>query len=224
MLKIVTAPNSILSQSAKPVAKIDKSVFNLIKEMKEVLLSAKDPEGVGLAAPQVGKSLRLFITKPTPKSPIQTFINPKILQNKEGQARGDASGGTDEGVRLLDRRGFQRRASSFELERLEGAPLDERAAGPRAKKANSAKLEGCLSLPNIWGEVKRNPSTSISYLDTKGKKHTKTFRGIFATIIQHETDHLNGILFPKRVLEQKGTLYKSHKDEKGEDVFEEIDL
>jgi len=45
-----------------------------------------------------------------------------------------------------------------------------------------------------------------------------------ATIIQHEMDHLQGILFPKRVLEQKGTLYKSSKNEKNEDEFEEITI
>jgi len=50
------------------------------------------------------------------------------------------------------------------------------------------------------------------------------FSGFSATIIQHEYDHLRGILFPKRVLEQKGKLYKSHKNEKGEDEFDEIDI
>jgi len=213
VLKIITAPNPILGQKAKPVTKIDKSVLSLIKEMEHALLSAKDPEGVGLAAPQVGHPLQLFITKPTPKSSIHVFINPKILQTQEVQARGDASGGV------------QRSASSFAASaRLEGAPLDERAAGPRAKKANSTKLEGCLSLPNIWGEVIRDPHITISYLDEKGNTHNRTFAGLSATIIQHEMDHLSGILFPKKVLEQKGTLYKSHKDEKGEDVFEEIEI
>jgi len=45
-----------------------------------------------------------------------------------------------------------------------------------------------------------------------------------ALIIQHEVDHLDGLLFPKRVLEQKGKLYKSHKNKKGKDVFEEIEI
>jgi Glu-tRNA(Gln) amidotransferase subunit E-like FAD-binding protein len=91
-------------------------------------------------------------------------------------------------------------------------------------KIHNTKLEGCLSLPNIWGEIARKPSITLSYLDKKGKNHTKTFKGLFSVIIQHEVDHLNGILFPKKVLEQKGKLYKSHKNEKGEDVFEKIEI
>ena len=157
--------------------------------MEETLSAAKDPEGVGLAAPQVGKSLQLFITKPTPKSHIQTFINPHIESKNEANVSS-----TD-------------------------------TAAPRAKKqTNSTKLEGCLSLPSIWGTVKRNPSITLSYLDKKGKKHAKTFKGLFAIIIQHEIDHLSGILFPKRVFEQNNKLFKSHRNEKGEDIFEEIEL
>ncbi|EKD64713.1 MAG: hypothetical protein ACD_50C00317G0002, partial [uncultured bacterium] len=52
MLKIVTAPNPILSGSSKKISKIDKNILKLIKEMEETLSAAKDPEGVGLAAPQ----------------------------------------------------------------------------------------------------------------------------------------------------------------------------
>lgn len=205
MLKIVTAPNPILSQFAKPctvrygakqIFKIDKNILKLIKDMGEALLAAKDPEGVGLAAPQVGRPLQVFITKPSPKSPIQAFINPKI------QAKGKISDVTFDDGRV------NKLHPSLE----------------NSRKKSQTKLEGCLSLPNIWGEVARSPTVALSYLDTKGKKHAKTFKGLFSIIIQHEVDHLNGILFPKRVLEQKGTLYKSHKDEEGKDVFEEIDI
>jgi len=195
VLKIVTAPNSILSQTAKPVEKINKTILNLIEEMKQALLAAKDPEGVGLAAPQVGHALQLFITKPTPKSSIHVFINPRItLINADQNAD--------------QRREAQRKSAS------RSAKISD----------TSKKLEGCLSLPNIWGEVIRDPHITISYLDEKGKTHNRKFQGLFATIIQHELDHLNGTIFPKRVLEQKGTLYKSHKDEKNEDVFEEIEI
>jgi peptide deformylase len=91
------------------------------------------------------------------------------------------------------------------------------------KKA-SKKLEGCLSLPNIWGPVQRAPSLTLSFLDQQGLRHEQKFSNFLATIIQHESDHLDGILFPKRVLEQKGILYKSHKNEKNEDEFEEIEI
>ena len=61
-------------------------------------------------------------------------------------------------------------------------------------------------------------------MDETGKIYTKEFKDFLATIIQHEYDHLNGILFPKRVLEQKGKLYKSSKEKNGEDIFEELVL
>lgn len=92
----------------------------------------------------------------------------------------------------------------------------------KKKKNSSKKLEGCLSLPGIWGEVERFPKVTLSYQDENGKKLTKELTGFMALITQHEIDHLNGVLFTKRVLEQRGKLYESKKDEKGQDYFEEI--
>ncbi len=183
MLKIVQAPNPVLSQKAKRIAKVDKSVLKLINDMEESLVAATDPIGVGLAAPQVGRSLQLFIAKPTKKSKLLVFINPVIEK------------------------------------------FENKTDGEKLKKKNEhKKLEGCLSLRDIWGEVERYDSVEVSYQDMTGKRHNRRFDGFMATIIQHETDHLKGVLFPRRVLEQNGILYKSEKDEKGEDVFEEIKL
>ncbi len=178
MLTIVNAPNPVLSAKAKPVTKVDKPILNLIKEMEDALNAATDPIGVGLAAPQVGKSLAIFIIKPSPKTSLQAFINPKITKI-------------------------------------------EPQAGENTK-GKTKKLEGCLSLKDIWGEVERAKAVWLKYLSIDGKPHHKKFNGFVATIIQHEVDHLNGTLFPKRVLEQKGTLYQSKKNSKGEDIFEEI--
>ena len=190
MLQMITAPAEILSKKAAPVRKIDKEILNLIEEMKKTLLSANDPEGVGLAAPQVGKPLAIFIIKPMTKSPIRVFINPEIIsQRSETKEKSHAK--RDPALR---------------------------------KKKGHTKLEGCLSLPSIWGEVERSLSITVSFMDEKGKKHTKAFKGFIATIIQHETDHLNGIPFTQRVIEQSGTLYKSHKNKKGEAVFEELEI
>ena len=61
-------------------------------------------------------------------------------------------------------------------------------------------------------------------MDEKGTYLEKSFNGFLATIIQHECDHLDGILFPKRVLEQKEKLYKATTDEQGEMIFEELDI
>jgi len=178
-MEIVKAPNPVLSQQAKPVTNITKQILDLIAHMKRLLREAKDPEGVGLAAPQVGKSLQLFIMQPTITAPVSVFINPQV-----------------------------------QIE----APLIE----PTEKKHKQEQLEGCLSLQNIWGTVQRSSKVTVDYLDETGKKQHKIFTKFPAVIIQHEYDHLNGILFPKRVLEQKGKLYKSKKDKKGKDVFEEL--
>ncbi|OGK52500.1 peptide deformylase [Candidatus Roizmanbacteria bacterium RIFCSPLOWO2_01_FULL_41_22] len=82
MLKILTTPNAALNAPVKKVNKIDGKIRRLIAEMADTLESQIDPEGVGLAAPQVGICLALFITKPHPKSPIGIYINPKIIEVK----------------------------------------------------------------------------------------------------------------------------------------------
>ena len=197
MLNIVSAPNPVLSQSAKKVSKIDAKILKFIYEMKQSLLSARDPIGVGLAAPQTGRSLQIFIAKPNEKSPILVFINPVI-------------------EKFLDTPTQEKRESK----------QSEKTARAKEKAGidKNIQLEGCLSLKDIWGEVKRHPGVLLSYQDENGKSHSQNFSGFMATIIQHEEDHLNGILFPKRVLEQKNHLYKSRKDENNEDVFEEIEI
>lgn len=93
------------------------------------------------------------------------------------------------------------------------------------KKPRKGKLlEGCLSIPNIWGHVTRQKHVTLKWQDEKGKHHMKKFTGFPATIVQHEVDHLNGILFTKHVMEQGEKLYKSHKNDKGEDEFDEVKL
>lgn len=182
MLTIVQAPDPVLATQAKPVKIIDKQIKQLLKDMEQTLAHASDPEGVGLAAPQVGKSLQIFLIKESPKSPLLTFINPQII--------------------------------SF---------FDKKSTKKQPKK-KSVQLEGCLSLQDVWGVVARHHGVELSYLDELGKKHTKKFDGFLATIIQHEFDHLQGILFPKRVLEQENKLYHSYKNAKGETEFEEMSI
>lgn len=86
------------------------------------------------------------------------------------------------------------------------------------------KLEGCLSVPKIWGKVKRAMSLTLQYQDERGTNHTEHFSGFLATIIQHEMDHINGILFTQRVLEQKGKFYQSITDTTGKEKLEEIEV
>ena len=86
------------------------------------------------------------------------------------------------------------------------------------------KLEGCLSIPKIWGRVQRANTITLHYQDENGTTHEEQFAGFLATIIQHETDHTNGILFTQRVLEQNGKLYQPTRDEAGKEILEEITM
>lgn len=86
-------------------------------------------------------------------------------------------------------------------------------------------FEGCLSIPNYWGEVERPISVKVSYQDLSGKLVNETLKGFDAHVFQHEVDHLNSILFVDKVLGQKGKFYKfTGKDEAGTDIFEEVTL
>ena len=69
-------------------------------------------------------------------------------------------------------------------------------------------LEGCLSIPRIWSPVTRAKKVLLSYENLRGEKKEKWFKGFKAVIVQHEVDHLNGILFTQRALEQSSKLYE----------------
>lgn len=190
---VIKAPDSRLRIKTKPVKKINSNLLAILKDMIKLTKTFKDPEGVGLAATQIGLSESFFVarlhdSKQTPPSePTQrakrwanykkefvAIINPKIL--------------------------------SF-------------------SKATKPYFEGCLSIPTIWGQVKRHTGIRISYQNIAGLNITKTLKGIPAWIFQHEVDHLNGIVFTQRVLEQKGKFYKfKGKDKTGTDIFEEITI
>lgn len=82
----------------------------------------------------------------------------------------------------------------------------------KTKKHKKVKLEGCLSIPRIWGPVKRSDRVFLKYQDLNGKEYLKWFTGFEAIIIQHEIDHLNGIVFTQRSVEQKGQIYREEGD------------
>lgn len=85
-------------------------------------------------------------------------------------------------------------------------------------------FEGCLSAPGIWAFVNRPAKVKVSYLDEEGKKKTEKFTGQASICIQHEIDHLNGVLFVDRALKQGSKLYKQEKDEEGKIVFVELEI
>ena len=85
-------------------------------------------------------------------------------------------------------------------------------------------FEGCLSVPQIYGFVNRPFEIEISWEDEKGRKKTKRFQDKLSVCLQHEFDHLEGIIFTDRLLKEKGKIYELKKDKKGEDYFEEVSL
>jgi peptide deformylase len=180
MKPIVHVPELVLTTPSKRVTAFDKKLETLVADMKETLYATSKPKGVGLAAPQIGVGLQVFITKPNPKSETRVFINPVISNPSKAVTDGDLERGN--------------------------------------------KLEGCLSIPEVWGKVHRADSLTLTYQDEKGEKHTEEFSGFLATIIQHETDHVNGILFTQRVLEQKGQLYQIGQDEDGKEELVPIKI
>ncbi len=193
MYRIVTTPNEVLAKEAQKVVKFDNKLHEILEGMKKTLIATRDPIGVGLAAPQVGLSLRIFQMKPLDHSPVTSFINPVIIDVSKSE-------------------GVLNKSNSENIEKN------------KPKSSKKRLLEGCLSIPNIWGNVTRKKEITIAFQDENGISHTKHFKGFPAVIIQHEMDHLNGILFTKHVMEQKEKLYKSHKNEEGEDEFDEIKL
>lgn len=84
---------------------------------------------------------------------------------------------------------------------------------PNLVKPDPKKLEGCLSIPRIWGSVKRAKKVFLEYQDlTTDSVKRRWFQGFEAIIIQHEIDHLKGIVFTQRTIEQGGKLYKETGD------------
>ena len=183
--KILRSGDPKLREISKPVTKIDSKILELIRDLKETLAIQKDPEGVGLAAPQIGKRLRIFVANY--KDLNRVVINPEILETKVKKIK------TNESSKTKDKQEI---------------------------------LEGCLSLPNYYGPLKRNQKLKIKYQTLKMVNgqwlmvdKTESFSGFNAQIILHEIDHLNGVLFLDRLLEQKKPLYKLEKDQ-----WEEVDI
>src|SRR5689334_18259251 len=88
MKPVVITPDPVLTTPAKTVTVFDKRLEKLIREMKATLRATKNPKGVGLAAPQIGEGVRVFITRPTEKSAIRIFVNPDIIKRSEEKTDG----------------------------------------------------------------------------------------------------------------------------------------
>ena len=169
ILPIIGYGNPILKITSKDINNSYPNLKKLINDMYETMYNAN---GVGLAAPQIGKSIRLFIIDTAPflnideneiegikvESIKQIFINPVIIEES-----GDSW--------------------SFE--------------------------EGCLSIPNIREDVKRKSDINIEFYDENFTLNKKSFSGIVARVIQHEYDHIQGILFTDKLTSFKKRLLKN---------------
>lgn len=163
MLKIITLPNPILRQKAAPVKKIDGEIRRLVEAMIKTLRpQPRKLTGVGLAAPQVGKSLRIIVIWSRQSRKFLPMINPKIIWHS-------------------------RRS---------------RLGVPESKNP----FEGCLSVPGVWGKVRRYSVVKVRYQNLKETEIVRKFRGFTAVVVQHEIDHLEGILFIDRLTQQGGKI------------------
>ena len=142
LLEIKTAGDPVLKKVCAPVEKIDKRLRKLLDDMAETMYAS---DGVGIAAPQVGESIRAVVVDVDRKDRKNRYdlINPVIT--------------------------FR-----------EGAVVDN---------------EGCLSCPDLFGDVERAAKIRVEYTSRFGKKKTLEAEGLLARCIQHELDHLDGRLF-----------------------------
>jgi peptide deformylase len=133
----------ILRQKAEAVAEITPEIQRIIADMVETMYHQV---GIGLAAPQVGVSIRLILVDDGSRGP-RALINPTIIEGR-GSIRGE---------------------------------------------------EGCLSIPGIFGEVERSEWVRVEAKDAEGQPLAFEARGLQARVIQHEMDHLDGVLFIDRL-------------------------
>ncbi|MBL3657083.1 peptide deformylase [Fulvivirga sediminis] len=144
---IVVYGDPVLKKKAEDIKKGEIDVKTLSEDMFETMNAAS---GIGIAAPQIGKSIRMFVVDGTPiededmEGFKKVFINPQMIE-ETGEAW------------------------AFE--------------------------EGCLSIPNVREEVSRNAKIKIKYFDENWVEHEDEFDGMKARIIQHEYDHIEGVLF-----------------------------
>ena len=157
ILPIVAYGDPVLKKSAEEIDENYSDLQPLITNMFETMYKAK---GVGLAAPQIGRSIRLFIVDGSP-----------FAEDEEEEPDPRATG-------ILD----------FKKVFINPTIIEESGD-------EWAFNEGCLSIPKIREDVYRPEIIQISYYDENWEYHEETFNGYAARIIQHEYDHIEGVLF-----------------------------
>lgn len=169
ILPIVAYGTPVLKKKAAAIPADYEGLDALINNMWETMYAAS---GVGLAAPQVGLSLRLFVIDATP------FADDEELTPEEQTTL----------------KGFKKVFINAKVEEEIGEEW--------------AFNEGCLSIPDVREDVKRKEQLSIRYQDESGKEYVETYTGLAARVIQHEYDHIEGILFTDKLSPLKKRLVK----------------
>ncbi|HWY11276.1 MAG TPA: peptide deformylase [Bacteroidia bacterium] len=167
ILPIVVYGDPVLRKVGVDIDKNYEGLEQFIADMFETMYSAN---GVGLAAPQIGKAIRLFVIDATP------FAERDEDDEEESEY-------SEKELELL--KNFKKVFINAQITEEEGTEW----------KFN----EGCLSIPKLREDVMRKPKIKIEYYDQNFKKHTETYDGIIARIIQHEYDHIQGVLFTDRI-------------------------
>ena len=169
ILPIVAYGDVVLRKKAATINADYPNLSEFIDNMYETMYGAY---GVGLAAPQVGIPIRVFLVDASP------FSEDEGLDSKERE--------------LL--KGFKKTFINAEILKEEG----------EAWSFN----EGCLSIPDVREDVSRKPKITIRYQDENFKSYTETYEGLVARVIQHEYDHIEGILFTDKLSSLKKRLIK----------------
>ncbi len=169
ILPIVAYGDPILRKECEDISKDYPNLEALLENMYETMYAAK---GVGLAAPQIGLPIRLFLVDATP------FSDDEDLSEAE-----------------------QKQVSEFKKTFINATILEESGD-------EWAFNEGCLSIPDVREDVFRQSDIKIEYFDENFKKHTESYSGIIARIIQHEYDHIEGVLFTDKLSPLKKRLIK----------------
>jgi peptide deformylase len=170
ILPIIAYGDPVLRKVGDNITKDYPQLDVLLENMWETMYNAN---GVGLAAPQIGLAIRLFVIDTTP------FSEDEDLSEAEQKAL----------------KGFKKVFINAQIEEETGEEW--------------AFNEGCLSIPDVREDVKRKDTIKIVYLDENFKEQSQTFDGLLARVIQHEYDHIQGVLFTDKLSTLKKQLIKN---------------
>ena len=171
ILPLVHIPDPILRSQSRPVERVDDELRRFLDDMLETMYKAP---GVGLAAVQVGQPLRVFTVDCARRSQIEEeAADEEPLQEHQGEPD------------KVDEEEEEYRDPIFLINPEIVAVSSERRIYE----------EGCLSIPDYFADVERPASCTVRYIDRDGDQQLLEADGLLSTVIQHENDHLNGVLF-----------------------------